>query len=94
VWERSVQEVEITIGRLLRIIWLFIWRGALGGLLIGAVVGAVIGFVMGALGGTREHVRIVTGIAGVAVGAIWHVLVLKMALEKRYRDFRIALIAR
>jgi multisubunit Na+/H+ antiporter MnhE subunit len=89
-----VQEVEITIGRLLRIIWLIIWRGALGGLLIGAVVGAVIGFVMGALGGTREHVRIVTGIAGVVVGAIWYVLVFKMALEKQYRDFRIALIAR
>jgi len=50
--------------------------------------------VMGALGSSREHVKIVTSIVGIVWGVIWYVLVFKMALEKQYKDFRIALIAR
>jgi hypothetical protein len=92
--EAHLQEVEITIGRLLRIIWLFIWRAMIGAVVIGGIVGFVIGFVMGAAGSTREHVTIVASIAGLVVGVIWSVVVFKMALEKQYKDFRIALIAR
>ncbi|HVX76149.1 MAG TPA: hypothetical protein VHB49_08480 [Bradyrhizobium sp.] len=89
-----MKEVELTIGRLLRIFWLLAWRGTLGGLVLGAVVGFIIGFIMGAAGSTREHVALVTSIAGLFVGAAWTIVVVKMALEKQYDDFRIALIGR
>jgi hypothetical protein len=88
-----MQEVEITLGRLLRVYWLFVWRAAIGSALIGAVVGFVIGFIMGAAGAAREQVVLTTSIAGAIVGLIWSLAVLKMALEKPYKGFRIALIA-
>ena len=88
------EEVEITIGRLLRIFWLFAWRATIGGAIAGGIVGFVIGFVMGAAGSAHEHVALVTSLAGLVAGTIWSIVVLKMALEKQYQDFRIALIAR
>jgi membrane associated rhomboid family serine protease len=89
-----MHEVEFTTGRLLRMYWLFVWRGVIGGLVIGAVIGFVIGFVMGATGFTKAQIAFVTSIAGVIVGAVWSVVVLKMLLKKQYSDFRIALIER
>jgi uncharacterized protein (DUF697 family) len=89
-----LQEVEITIGRLLRIVWLIAWRGALGGFLLGAIVGFLIGVVMTAQGSPLKLIQLVTGIAGGIVGLIWWIAVLRMALKKQYSDFRIALIAR
>jgi multisubunit Na+/H+ antiporter MnhE subunit len=94
VRETRMQEVEITIGRLLRIGWLFVWRATIGGAIAGGIVGFVIGLVMGAAGSPREHLTLITSLAGLAAGTIWSLVVLKMALEKRYQDFRIALIAR
>jgi integral membrane sensor domain MASE1 len=94
MWEAHVQEVEITIGRLLRIVWLLLWRGAIGAAVTGGIVGFVIGFVMGMFRSTHEHLVLATSIAGGVAGAIWWVAVIKMALEKHYKDFRIALIAR
>ena len=88
------EEVEITIGRLLRIFWLFAWRATIGGAIAGGIVGFVIGFVMGAAGSAHEHVALVNSLAGLVAGTIWSIVVLKMALEKQYQDFRIALIAR
>jgi len=48
---------------------------------------------MGAAGAAREQVVLTTSIAGAIVGLIWSLAVLKMALEKPYKGFRIALIA-
>jgi hypothetical protein len=89
-----MQEVEITIGRLLRIYWLFLWRATIGGAVIGGMFGFVIGFVMGLARMPREQIALVTAPVGLVVGAIWSVFVLRMMLEKEYRDFRITLIAR
>jgi hypothetical protein len=90
--EAGLQEVEITIGRLLRIVWLIFWRGALGAFLLGAIAGFVIGFIMGAAG-LVQYVKIVTSIAGLVVGLFWWVFVIKMALQKHYSDFRIVLVS-
>ena len=88
-----MQEIEITLARLLRIVWLLAWRGIVGGVVVGGVAGFVIGFVMGVAGATREHIGLVASVAGFVVGLVWFVVVCKMALEKRYQEFRIALIA-
>jgi uncharacterized protein YcfJ len=66
----------------------------IGGFVLGAVIGFIIGFMMGAAGSTREHLTLVTSTAGLFVGLIWAIAVLKKALEKQYDDFRIALIER
>jgi hypothetical protein len=89
-----LQELEATSGKLLRIIWLIAWRGSIGGLVCGGVIGFVVGFIMGLAGSPHEYIRPVTGVAGFIAGAIWWFVVIKMALEKQYGDFRIALIAR
>jgi hypothetical protein len=88
-----MQEIEISIGGLLRIYWLLFWRGLVGGLVFGFVQGFIIGFVMGAAGFPRAQITPVTASVGIVVGIIWSVVVLKMAIRKRYKDFRIALIA-
>jgi hypothetical protein len=81
-------QVEITIGRLLRMVWLMAWSGLIGAV----VIGAVTGFIMGAFGSTREQVVLVTSITEATAGSIWWVVVFRMALQKQYKDFRVALI--
>jgi xanthine/uracil permease len=90
----DAQEVEITIGKLLRIYWLLLWRAAVGAAIIGGMFGFVIGLVMGLARFPREQIALVTGPVGLVVGVIWSVFVLRMMLEKQYKDFRIAVIAR
>ncbi|MHC2338808.1 GYF domain-containing protein [Bradyrhizobium sp. USDA 4454] len=90
----KLQELDVTLGRLLRIYWLFIWRSLLGSILIGAVLGFIIGFVLAVLGAPKTLVQSTTGLAGAIVGFIWSIVCLRMALEKKYSDFRIALLPR
>ena len=49
---------------------------------------------MGIFRMAHEHIFAVNAVIGFAVGMVWWVFAFKMALEKQYRDFRIALIAR
>lgn len=90
----KIQELDVTLGRLLRIFWLFLWRALLGSVVIGFVLGLVIGFVLGALGEPRAVIRAITGPVGAIAGTIWSIVCLRMALEKKYSDFRIALVPR
>jgi hypothetical protein len=89
-----VQEVEVTVGRLASIAWLFIWRGFLGALLIGAIVGGAVHLTATAFEMSGRHVARASLVGGLLVGLAWYLAVVKMALAKRYRDFRIALVAR
>jgi membrane associated rhomboid family serine protease len=90
----SLQEIELTSGKLLRIAWLIAWRGSIGGAVLGAIAGFVVGFTMGIAGSPRDQIAVVARIAGGVAGVTWFVVACKMALEKRYQEFRIALIAR
>jgi GYF domain 2 len=88
------QELEITLGRLFRIYWLLIWRSLLGSLVIGFVLGFIIGLVLRVVGVPLPQIRTISGVVGLAGGAVWALFCLKMALEKKYRDFRIMLVPR
>lgn len=90
----KIQELDISLGRLLRIYWLFAWRGVLGSVLIGFVLGFATGFVLGGLGGTLTQTRTISGAVGLVVGLIWSIVCLRMALSKKYSDFRIVLAPR
>jgi hypothetical protein len=86
-----VQELDVTWRRVASVWWLVFWRGAVGGLLLGAVAGFIVGMVV-ALAGHPELGRTAGGWAGRLISIPWVAVALKMALEKRYREFRIVLV--
>ena len=85
-----MQELEPTWQRTLSIFWLIMWRSLLGGLAIGFVIGFVRRIIQLALGipDLSEAVPILSAIAA----GLWGFLVVQMALRKRYKGFRIALL--
>jgi hypothetical protein len=89
-----MQELEVNLGRLLRIYWLLIWRSLLGSLAIGFVLGFIIGIVLRASGVPLTQISTISGVVGIVGGVVWALFCLKMALEKKYRDFRIILVPR
>jgi GYF domain 2 len=89
-----MQELEVSLGRLLRIYWLFMWRSVLGALVIGFALGFILGLVLGALGVPLTQIRTISGLVGLVGGVGWALFCLKMALKKKYRDFRIILVPR
>jgi hypothetical protein len=88
----TMQELEVTWGRVLSVFWLIFWRGMVGAVIIGAVIGFVIGFAVGLSGAQMNPLvsAIPSGIAGV----VWYLAVIRMALKKQYKDFRIVLLTR
>jgi tetrahydromethanopterin S-methyltransferase subunit C len=96
-------EVEINIRRLLSIWWLIVWRGVVLGFLLGAVVGAVVGAITGMimamtihpldLAQVQQTARATSLVVCVPLGIAWYAVVIRMALRKRYKDFRIALVS-
>jgi len=60
------------------------WRGILGGWVAGGVAGFMWTLIIGNLQGA--------GLAGLIAGVVWGIYVIRMALCKKYSDFRIALV--
>jgi hypothetical protein len=87
-----MQELAVTWQLVVRIWWLIAWRGALGGFILGAVLGAVIGFIEGAIGLSGRTITISGTVAGWFAGLAWGLVVVRMALRKKYADFRLALV--
>ena len=83
-----MQELELTWNRFGRAFWVCLWRMTVMGIVGGAIANSVLHWLL----------TLMTGNPGPpAIGAIvWiplSMLVLRMALLKRYRGFRIALIS-
>jgi len=89
--EIPMQDVELGWDKVLRIAWLLTWRGLLGGLVIGFLLGYVIDLSLGLILGQVLD-RTVGAVMKLVVLLVWWPFVVRMALKKRYRDFRIALI--
>jgi hypothetical protein len=87
-----MQELEATWGRVISVWWLLAWRGLLGAVLIGAVVGFIIGFIGALAHVSQETITLLSSIAGALVGLAWAIMVVRMALRKRYGEFRLALV--
>ena len=99
----NMSELEPNISRVLRILWLTVWRG-LGGFIL---LSALVGFTIGVLGvfflpdippdgivptASATHPVLTNVCFGVLLAAA-HVMAVRMALRKKYRGFRIALVA-
>jgi hypothetical protein len=89
-----MNELEVTWTRALCVWWLIVWRSVLGGMLIGGGIGFLIGIIGAFAGVDRETIVQVASILGTALGVVWNLLVTRMALRKKYRGFRIALLPR
>ncbi len=87
------RNLELTWTRVLAVWWLIIWRTAILGTVALLVLGFILGFVLGALGLERATLNLVGQIFGMAVYALTILVTLRMALKKRYDDFRIGLVA-
>ena len=85
-----MQELEVTFSRVMSVWWLLVWRSTLGAVLFGAIAGAMLGFTFGLLRLPLDPA--VPGAAGGIAGFAWFVVVVRMALRKKYRTFRIALL--
>ena len=86
------EEIETSWSNVFSVWWLVFWRWVLGGALIGFVIGLPIGF-FGRMGGMPpESIAAVSGAIGVVFSLIWGVVVVRMALRKQYRGFRVALV--
>jgi hypothetical protein len=86
-----MQDVEPGWERIFSVCWLLIWRGVLGGAAIGFVLGLIVNMVLGLGFGV-----VLGSTANLAMGAvtslIWWPFVVRMALRKSYRAFRIVLV--
>lgn len=85
-------ELEPNLKRTLSVWWLMAWRGTLCGALMGGALGVVIGIVSLAMQWSPQSMQLMATIAGSLVGLAWGVVVLRMALRKKYNGFRIALV--
>ena len=93
-------ELDPTWGQVVSVWWLIIWRTIVGVVVLAFILGAVIGAVVGIIGLVMGTADVAIGMAGMVVGVpagllvwlIWGVVVVRMALRKRYRNFRITLL--
>jgi hypothetical protein len=87
-----MQELEPTWQRALSVWWLILWRGIVGSVLLSIAIIALVD-ALAALIGIESKALNMIGALVVWLGSIvWGVVVVRMALQKRYRDFRLALI--
>jgi hypothetical protein len=91
--ERNMQELEPTWQRALSVWWLIVWRAGLGSVVMGAVAGFVFGFIGAIVGVPRSVITVGSGLLGFIIAIVWGIIVVRMALRKKYGEFRIALIA-
>lgn len=86
------RDLEITWGRVLAVWWLITWRAAVLGTLALLILGYPLGFIMAVLGMDPGTIDLVGQIIGMVIYALAVLVTVRMALRKRYGDFRIALV--
>jgi hypothetical protein len=88
-----MQELEINWGQVLRIWWLVMWRSLIFGILIGVVTGIVVGLFSYIIEIRGVAAHDFSAISGFILGGLWQIYCIRSALRKKYRGFRIALVA-
>ena len=87
-----MQELEITWRHVLSVWWLIAWRGPLVGFLFAIGIAFAIGFVEGFVDDLLDDLRPATTIVVFILTWAWWIYVVRMALRKKYKGFRLALI--
>lgn len=87
-----MERVELTWKRVLAVWWLTAWRSALGGYALALATGFVVGFVLAIAGHPVAAKPVILVFDGI-VWLIWGIVVVRMALQKLYADFRLQPVA-
>jgi hypothetical protein len=87
-----LQELEITWERIMRVWWLLVWRGLLGGWILAVALAFLVGEAGGRLGIDFPTVAAAATALSWLAGLAWGLFVVKMALKKNYKEFRLALV--
>ena len=75
----------------LKIWWLMTWRATLGSVATGAAIGVVVAIIGLILHWPPVTRTVVIFAIGTLVGLAWRVVAVRMALTKRYADFRLTI---
>ena len=87
-----MQELNPTWGRVMSVWWLLAWRTMVGAVLLGALTGGVFSVFAALADWPADKIQSVSAVLGGVIGALWGIVVVRMALKKQYGDFRIALV--
>ena len=87
-----MEQLPVTLPRILSVWWLIIWRGLLGAIILGVLIGFVVGFIWAIAGLPPGPLKPVTTAIGLIVGISMHIVATGMALRKTYQGFRIILV--
>jgi len=87
-----MQELDPTWWRMMSVWWLLAWRTMVGAVLLGGAVVFVFGAITALADWPADKIQSVSAVLGGVIGALWGIVVVSMALKKRFGDFRIALV--
>ena len=91
-----MQELELTWGRTLKMWWVILWRGVLltvpAGFAAGATIGALLMILKLPITQNPAEMRLAGGIAGYLASLPIFLVVFRMAIRKRYKDFKVVLL--
>jgi hypothetical protein len=87
-----MKDVEPSWPQVVSVWWLIVWRGTLGGLLSSVGAGFVVGIVTVAAHAPPHEMAILSLGGGALIGVIWQMIAIRMALQKRYHDFHLAIV--
>jgi len=87
-----MNEVTVTWGRAIKVWWSLLWRAILYSILAGLIVGIFVAIFGAILGIDSASSTGLSGIFGFLVGIPIGIWVIKIVLQKKYSDFRIALV--
>lgn len=89
-----MERLEPTRSLALKVWWAFIWRCALGAIVLGFLIGLALGLLAETAGFGRKALGAFNALASLLVGAAVSVEMMYRVLNKKFRDFEIALVQR
>src|ERR1051325_10567387 len=87
-----MQELVPTWKNALSVWWLITWRGLVGFLFLVFAIAVLVDSLATLIGGRSGTFSIIGAIGAWVLSIFWGLVVVRMALRKRYRHFRVALI--
>jgi len=87
-----MQELEPDWRRTASVWWLIAWRTFLGGWIMALIIGFVAGEIGARLGLAFQPVALFATVLAWLAALAWGFVVLRMALKKHYKEFRLALV--